>query len=219
MITILLDNGHGVNTPGKCSPLKSDGTRFREYKYTREIVKLLEAKLKSLGYNVYIVTPEETDISLGERVRRINRVVKQQGAGNCIMISIHNDAAGSGASWMTARGWSAFTTRGKNNSDILAECLYDEADKLLYNDKEIQKSYLGEMRKLLRMDTTDGDKDKEADYYIIKNANCVAVLTENFFQDNKKDVELLESKHGKELIVNIHANGIEKYVKLKNKKK
>ena len=26
---ILIDNGHGINTPGKCSP---DG-KFREYKY------------------------------------------------------------------------------------------------------------------------------------------------------------------------------------------
>nr|DAT77575.1 MAG TPA: MurNAc-LAA [Caudoviricetes sp.] len=31
---VILDNGHGVNTPGKSSP---DG-RLREYKYTREIV-------------------------------------------------------------------------------------------------------------------------------------------------------------------------------------
>ena len=30
---ILIDNGHGENTPGKRSP---DGT-FREYAYTREI--------------------------------------------------------------------------------------------------------------------------------------------------------------------------------------
>jgi hypothetical protein len=30
---ILTDNGHGSNTPGKCSP----DVRFKEYKYTREI--------------------------------------------------------------------------------------------------------------------------------------------------------------------------------------
>jgi N-acetylmuramoyl-L-alanine amidase len=38
MFTILLDNGHGVNTPGKCSPKKADGTRFKEYKFARTIV-------------------------------------------------------------------------------------------------------------------------------------------------------------------------------------
>ena len=30
---VLIDNGHGSNTPGKCSP---DG-RLKEYAYTREI--------------------------------------------------------------------------------------------------------------------------------------------------------------------------------------
>jgi N-acetylmuramoyl-L-alanine amidase len=65
-----------------------------------------------MGYNVFIVTPEQTDISLKERVKRINKVVAQYGAGNCIMISIHADAAGSAGKWMTARGWTAYTTRG-----------------------------------------------------------------------------------------------------------
>lgn len=217
MFTILLDNGHGVNTAGKCSPPKSDGTRFREYKYAREIVDGLEVALKKLGYNVYKVTPEQNDISLVERVRRINKVVKQQGASNCIMISIHNDAAGNGSSWMNARGWSAYTTRGQNNSDKVAECLYNAAEELLLNDKEILKSYSGELHKLFRKNTFDGDKDIEADFYIIKGANCPAVLTENFFQDNKKDVELMESQHGKDLIIQLHVNGIEKYVKSKKK--
>lgn len=217
MFTILLDNGHGVNTAGKCSPPKSDGTRFREYKYAREIVDGLEVALKKLGYNVYKVTPEQNDISLVERVKRINKVVKQQGAGNCIMISIHNDAAGNGSSWMNARGWSAYTTRGQNNSDKVAECLYNAAEELLLNDKEILKSYSGELHKLFRKNTSDGDKDIEADFYIIKGANCPAVLTENFFQDNKKDVELMESQHGKDLIIQLHVNGIEKYVKSKKK--
>jgi N-acetylmuramoyl-L-alanine amidase len=112
MFTVLLDNGHGVNTPGKCSPKKPDGTRFREYKWARTLVECLSLKLKMLGYNVFTVTPEQEDISLGERVRRINKVVSQYGASNCIMISIHVDAAGSNDTWMSARGWTAYTTRG-----------------------------------------------------------------------------------------------------------
>jgi len=65
-----------------------------------------------MGYNVFIVTPEQADVSLKERVKRINAVVSQHGAGNCIMISIHVDAAGSEDKWMTARGWTAYTTKG-----------------------------------------------------------------------------------------------------------
>ena len=171
-----------------------------------------------MGYNVFIVTPEQTDISLKERVKRINKVVAQYGAGNCIMISIHVDAAGSADKWMTARGWTAYTTRGQNNSDKLAECLYNAAEERMVNDPVIKASYAGEMNKLLRKDTTDGDKDKEADFYIIKGANCPAVLTENLFQDNRKDVELLESQYGLQVLTELHAIGIEKYVKMMGKK-
>jgi N-acetylmuramoyl-L-alanine amidase len=43
---ILIDNGHGNNTPGKRSP---DG-KFLEAIYTREIAKKLQADLKDRGY-------------------------------------------------------------------------------------------------------------------------------------------------------------------------
>ena len=218
MFTVLLDNGHGINTPGKCSPKKEDGTRFKEYKFARTIVECLNLKLKMMGYNVFIVTPEQEDVSLKERVRRINKVVSQFGAGNCLLISVHVDAAGNADKWMTARGWSAYTTRGQNNSDKLAECLYNAAEERMGNDPVIKASYAGEMNKLFRRDTTDGDKDKEADFYIIKGANCPAVLTENLFQDNRKDVEFLESQYGIQVITELHAAGIEKYVKSLGKK-
>ena len=39
---ILLDNGHGINTPGKQSPDKS----LQEYKYAREIVQKVYSSLK-----------------------------------------------------------------------------------------------------------------------------------------------------------------------------
>ena len=131
MFTVLLDNGHGINTPGKCSPKKEDGTRFKEYKFARTIVECLNLKLKMMGYNVFIVTPEQEDVSLKERVRRINKVVSQFGAGNCLLISVHVDAAGNADKWMTARGWSAYTTTGVTSSDKLATCLYDAAKKNL----------------------------------------------------------------------------------------
>lgn len=39
---ILIDNGHGENTPGKCSP---DG-RLKEWAYTREIADRVVAGLR-----------------------------------------------------------------------------------------------------------------------------------------------------------------------------
>ena len=82
---ICLDNGHGVNTPGKCSPDK----RLKEYQYAREIVKRLESKLKENGYKVYVVTPEQKDISLRERCQRINKVCRENG-NKAIQIKRHH---------------------------------------------------------------------------------------------------------------------------------
>ena len=60
MIKILIDNGHGVNTPGKCSPDK----RLREYAYAREIATRVVNELRGMGYNAERVVEEEQDIAL-----------------------------------------------------------------------------------------------------------------------------------------------------------
>lgn len=69
---VLLDNGHGINTPGKCSPDK----RLLEYKYAREIVSRIHRELEKEGIKSYVLTPEEEDITLRERVTRANTIYK-----------------------------------------------------------------------------------------------------------------------------------------------
>ena len=69
MLTVILDNGHGVNTPGKCSPDRS----LLEYRWTREMVDLIIKELSKLGIKTVKLVPEEIDISLRERVRRANK--------------------------------------------------------------------------------------------------------------------------------------------------
>ena len=210
---ILIDNGHGNNTPGKRSP---DGS-FREYAYTREIAKKLVDKFVTNGYDAELVTPEEYDVPLSTRVYRINKICKILGAKNVILISIHNDAAGSGKNWMTAGGWSAYTTRGKTKSDILAEYLYDSAEKNLKVYSKIMEEgkkndLYSKSQKYIRTDRSDGDRDKEADFYIIAKTLCPAILTENLFQDNKEDVKFLLSEEGKDAIVNLHYEGVVNYL-------
>jgi N-acetylmuramoyl-L-alanine amidase len=45
-----------------------------------------------------------------------------------------------------------------------------------------------------------------------RDTSCPAVLTENLFQDNKDDVAFLLSDEGKKKIVDIHVQGILKYI-------
>ena len=55
---ILLDSGHGVDTPGKRSP---DGV-LREYKWCREMTQLVKNKLEVEGYQaIDILNGNEQD--------------------------------------------------------------------------------------------------------------------------------------------------------------
>lgn len=214
MITVLIDNGHGKNTPGKHSPLKQNGTRLYEWEHTRKLAMSLYYILNQVqGVQAKIITPEQEDISLKTRVNRINKICKEVGNANAIMISIHLDAAGNKDKWMSARGFSVWTTRGKTNSDNLAECIYDAADEIFLKDNLLMQSFKGNTKqKPIRIDTSDDDRDKEADFYITKNSNCPAVLVECFFQDNKEDVEYLESQNGFDNVVKVLGLGIKKYI-------
>lgn len=202
-MVILIDNGHGNNTPGKRSPYSLKGAlpeiEFYEYKWNREIANEVKNRLVNLGYDARLIVPEITDISLPERANRVNRICTQVGTSNVILISIHANAAGIGTSWMSARGWCAFTTKGTTKSDKFAECLYEEAEK---NFKGHQ----------IRTDKSDGDKDWEANFSIIYKSYCPAVLTENFFYDNVDDVKYILSQEGREAVIKTHVDGIIKYI-------
>ena len=63
MLYILLDNGHGSNTPGKRSPRLPNGKQFFEWEFCREVVNLLYIRLKEYKeFTPIKITPESTDI-------------------------------------------------------------------------------------------------------------------------------------------------------------
>ena len=191
---ILIDNGHGENTPGKRSP---DGM-FREYKYVREIAEDIERELRKRGYDVERIVTETIDVPLAERARRVNEVCGKLGASNVVLVSIHCNAAGNGE-WKNARGWCAYTSKGKTKSDELATMLYVEAGH----------NFAGQT---IRKDFSDGDPDWEEGFYILRKTKCAAVLTENFFMDNQNDVSYLLSLEGRTQIVKTHVVALIKYV-------
>ena len=49
-------------------------------------------------------------------------------------------------------------------------------------------------------------------FYILRKSLCPAVLTENFFMDNPQDLEFLQSRAGKQAIVDTHVEGITEYL-------
>lgn len=198
---ILIDNGHGINTKGKCSP---DGS-FKEYEYTRRVAVEVVKRLKAKGYDAELLVPELKDVSLTERANRANAWCTKIGTKNVCLVSVHVNAAGSDGKWHKATGWEAWTSPGKTPGDKLADCLYDKAEEIL-------KPLFPDISLLLRIDLSDGDRDKEAKFTILTKTKCAATLTENFFQDTKDNIMWLNSDCGFNSIVNVHVEGIIHYI-------
>lgn len=189
---VLIDNGHGTETPGKRSP---DG-RLREYAYTREIANRVMDKLHAAGIDALRIVPEETDVPLKERVARANKAHAESGK-QALLVSIHCNAMGSGADWMLARGWSVFVSgNASQKSKLLARTL---AEAALGKGVEVRQP----SRQLLYW---------TADLCVCRETNCPAVLVENFFQDNKEDVDFLLSEVGKQCVTDIMVEGIVNYL-------
>ena len=189
---VLIDNGHGENTPGKCSP---DG-KLKEWAYTRKIADRLVTELRKNGIDAERIVKEMTDIPLSIRCRRANDIYRETG-GKAILISIHCNAAGSSSDWLSAPGWSVFLSNNASmNSKNLAICLAGAAiGKRVFVRQPMQGQLFWTQNLAICRDTI-----------------CPAVLTENFFQDNKEDVEFLLSDEGMQMVTQIHVDGIKDYL-------
>ena len=193
---ILIDPGHGIDTPGKRSP---DGL-LREYLWNRQVADLILEGLVSAGVDASLVVTETNDVTLRNRVNRVNTICNRVGASNVLLVSIHANAAGNGSAWMNARGWSCYTSKGKTKSDQLAECLYDAFEEE-FQDRKIRK------------DMSDGDRDWEENFYVLQKSKCPAVLLENFFYDNREECAWMLQKETKRRIASAAVKGIIKYIK------
>lgn len=190
---ILIDNGHGINTPGKCSP---DGVH-KEWAWSREIAQMIIEELSSKGYDAQRIVTENEDVSLNERVRRVNTICRTYGAQNVLLVSIHNNAAGDGSQWNDATGFSVYVSNNSSkNSQELARTIYIEAAR---NGLKGNRS-------------VPVGKYWTQNLAICRDTLCPACLTENLFQDNKWDVTYLQSYIGKRCIVDVHVQGIINYI-------
>ena len=148
----------------------------------------------------YAYTREVADRVVTERCTRANALYTESGK-QAILVSIHCNAAGNGSAWMSAHGWSVFVyTTASQNSKRLATALADVAES---KGVTVRKQAAGRNYWIQNL-------------YICKHTRCPAVLTENFFQDNKGDVDFLLSEKGKQCVTDITVEGILNYLKVKS---
>lgn len=184
---VILDAGHGIETKGKRSPVWDDGTQLMEWEFNRDIVARISRLLDGLDIPSTILVSEDNDISLSERCERANKIWEAT-EKNAYLISIHANAGG-------GTGWECFTSVGDTKSDAIATIFCEEA----------RKAFVG---KRMRFDYSDGDPDKESQFYILRHTKCPAILVENFFMDTEVDCRYIMSEEGRDTIAKMHIEAI-----------
>ena len=190
---LILDNGHGSNTPGKCSPDRT----LREYAWARTMTALIAQKARAKGIRAEIIVPETTDVPLATRSARANAIARKHGLKKCLFVSVHINAAGADGRWHDATGFTAWVAaNASRNSKTFARLV----------TAEMKARGLGGNR------APNPLGYHTANFAVIRRANCPAVLTENLFQDNRTEVRYLLSPQGQDTIAEAHVAAIEKYI-------
>ncbi len=181
-----LDNGHGKLTAGKRSPKLKDGDRFFEYQFNRIIVKGIIKELKKHGIKYYNVVPEvSVDNFLKGRVLRANNVPSSIPK---IFLSIHANA-GPGT-WTNAKGLETWYFHGSRTGRKLA---------VVFQQQLVNA--LGWTNRGIKSQSTK-------QFYVLKRTNMPAVLTENGFYNNRKEVYSLLDKDIQNKIIKAHVDAI-----------
>ena len=181
-----LDNGHGKLTAGKRSPILSSGNRFYEYEFNRIIVKGLIEELKKRGVQYYNVVPEtNVDNFLKGRVLRANNKPSPLPK---IYLSIHSNA-GPG-NWTSAKGLETWHYYRSPSGAKLAAVFQK---KLVENLDWFNRGIKSQPTK---------------QFFVLHKTNMPAILTENGFYNNRKEVYLLLKENIQEKIIKAHVEAI-----------
>ena len=184
-----LDNGHGKFTAGKRSPKMSNGQRLLEYEFNRDIVARIIPQLEEKGIHHYNVVPEvDVDNFLAGRVLRANNLRSSQ---KKIFVSIHSNAGPAPAGeWTTVDGietWFFHGSRtGKKIAAIFQKHLIAHTD---WNNRGIKSR-------------------PTSQFYVLRETSMPAILTENGFFNNKKQVYDLIKEEVRQQIADAHVAAI-----------
>ncbi|MEL6925656.1 MAG: N-acetylmuramoyl-L-alanine amidase, partial [Bacteroidota bacterium] len=185
-----LDNGHGKQTAGKRSPKLADGTRFFEYEFNRDIVKRIIKALDKHEVSYYNVVPEvDTDNFLQGRVARAN---SKESTLPKIFLSIHSNAGPAPTlnHWSTASGIETWYFHNSSKGRKLASVFQKELiARLNWKNRNIRSQ-------------------PRKQFYVLRNTKMPAVLTENGFYNNRKEVALLNKSDVRQKIADAHVAAI-----------
>lgn len=190
---IVLDAGHGMNTPGKRCLKYIDANETREWVLNNRIVSKVQNKLKD--YDVEVLRVDDptgtTDISLAERINQANKF------GADIYCSFHHNAGINGG---TGGGIVVITYDNRSSLVDIRTKLYD---------------------KLIKATGLKGNranpKCTDSNLYVLRNTNMNAVLVEHGFMDSTTDVPVILSEKFADNCANAWIEFFVEYLGIKKK--
>lgn len=189
-ILIATDDGHGMETAGKRTPLFPDGTYMKENEFNRAVIDKLNVHLKRNNFDVIHVSAGDTDVPLKTRTDLANNKISNGfGRKADAIVSVHANAAGS--IWNSkVKGIEIFYRDG-----------YKEGKKLAQDVQE----YLIKGTPLFNRGL------KTSNLHITREADMPGILVEGAFMDNPDEAKLLMSDAYREECAEEIARGLCQY--------
>jgi len=183
---VVIDPGHsGPFEPGACGPACT-----QEATITMKIGRMTAEELRAVGIKAILTRDGNiNNDGLGWRAD----VANENNAD--AFVSIHCNAAEN----PEAEGVEVFTTPGQNDSDILADCIFEEIMQMMPDLTP-------------RTDGSDGDPDKEANFTVISNTDCPSCLVETEFISNPDKEQILLNPGRQRLYAKAIAHGIGRFL-------
>lgn len=187
---IVIDAGHGPETPGKRSP---DGA-LREYQFNSAVARYVADKLLHgyEGIEILMTHSDERDVPLRERTDRANAWKAD------VFVSIHANAAGDGVSWHSAQGIETYVyTSRPSDAVALANAV---------------------QRQLVKATGRPDRGVKSANFHVLRETRMTAILVECGFMTHRQECELLKSEAYRQTCAAAIAAGIAEVYGLRRKK-
>lgn len=193
-----IDPGHGPLTQGKKSPIFKAawwkiGSRLFEFEFNRDVARRLCAMLSEAGVEYMITVPLDPKHPIGDALKfRVDQANYHESEKQKIFLSIHSNAGPTEVedAWSDAHGVETWFFHGSKIGAKLAK---------VFNDHIVKATLLKDR----------GIKSKEEkQFYVLRKTHMVAILTENGFYNNRKEVEQLMQDDFRQTIAKAHFEAI-----------
>ena len=160
---IAIDDGHGMETAGKRTPIfPGTNTFMHENEFNNAVAQLLKINLEKSGFDTLMVAPDNFDTPLKTRTDRANAAKAD------FYISIHANALT--GEWGTQNGISTYHYSGSVEGKKAAEIIH---------------------RNMLQGTKLQDKKVQTANFHVLKYTKMTSVLCECAFMDNLAEAKLL----------------------------